>query len=181
MEAPTAGSVILAGVLLKMGTYGLLRFCLPLFPTAAVAAAPYLCVLALIGIVYGALVAMVQPDLKKLVAYSSVSHMGLVVLGIFAFTTQGLQGVDAADAQPRAFDRCALPSGGHDLRSPPHAPDRRFRRSGAQQPCAGGGVPGRDAFLDRTAGIERLRRRSADPGGDFRQAASLTRPWPRPG
>jgi NADH-quinone oxidoreductase subunit M len=92
VEAPTAGSVILAGVLLKMGTYGLLRFCLPLFPTAATEAAPYLSILALIGIVYGALVAMVQPDLKKLVAYSSVSHMGLVVLGIFAFTTQGLQG-----------------------------------------------------------------------------------------
>jgi NADH-quinone oxidoreductase subunit M len=92
VEAPTAGSVILAGVLLKMGTYGLLRFCLPLFPTAAIIAAPYLSVLAIIGILYGALVAMVQPDLKKLVAYSSVSHMGLVVLGIFAFTTQGLQG-----------------------------------------------------------------------------------------
>jgi NADH-quinone oxidoreductase subunit M len=92
VEAPTAGSVILAGVLLKMGTYGLLRFCLPLFPTAAVAMAPVLSILALIGIVYGALVAMVQPDLKKLVAYSSVSHMGLVVLGIFAFTQQGLQG-----------------------------------------------------------------------------------------
>jgi len=92
VEAPTAGSVILAGVLLKMGTYGLLRFCLPLFPAAALAAAPYLCILAIIGILYGALVSMVQPDLKKLVAYSSVSHMGLVVLGIFAFTTQGLQG-----------------------------------------------------------------------------------------
>jgi len=92
VEAPTAGSVILAGVLLKMGTYGLLRFCLPLFPAAAIAAAPYICILAIIGIVYGALVSMVQPDLKKLVAYSSVSHMGLVVLGIFAFTTQGLQG-----------------------------------------------------------------------------------------
>jgi NADH-quinone oxidoreductase subunit M len=92
VEAPTAGSVILAGVLLKMGTYGLLRFCLPLFPTVAISAAPYISVLALIGIIYGALVAMVQPDLKKLVAYSSVSHMGLVVLGIFVFTTQGLQG-----------------------------------------------------------------------------------------
>ena len=92
VEAPTAGSVILAGVLLKMGTYGLLRFCLPLFPAAAISAAPYISVLAIIGIIYGALVAMVQPDLKKLVAYSSVSHMGLVVLGIFAFTTQGFQG-----------------------------------------------------------------------------------------
>jgi NADH-quinone oxidoreductase subunit M len=92
VEAPTAGSVILAGVLLKMGTYGLLRFCLPLFPGAAISAAPYISILAIIGIIYGALVAMVQPDLKKLVAYSSVSHMGLVVLGIFAFTTQGLHG-----------------------------------------------------------------------------------------
>jgi NADH-quinone oxidoreductase subunit M len=92
VEAPTAGSVILAGVLLKMGTYGLLRFCLPLFPAAAVYVAPYISVLAIIGIIYGALVAMVQPDLKKLVAYSSVSHMGLVVLGIFAFTTQGFHG-----------------------------------------------------------------------------------------
>ncbi len=92
VEAPTAGSVILAGVLLKMGTYGLLRFCLPLFPTAAVAIAPFLCILALAGVLYGALVAMVQPDLKKLVAYSSVSHMGLIVLGIFTFTTQGLAG-----------------------------------------------------------------------------------------
>ncbi len=92
VEAPTAGSVILAGVLLKMGTYGMLRFCLPLFPETALAVAPYLSVLAIIGILYGALVAMVQPDLKKLVAYSSVSHMGLVVLGIFAFTVQGLEG-----------------------------------------------------------------------------------------
>jgi len=92
VEAPTAGSVILAGVLLKMGTYGMLRFCLPLFPSTAIAAAPYLSALAIVGIIYGALVAMVQPDLKKLVAYSSVSHMGLVVLGIFAFTPEGLQG-----------------------------------------------------------------------------------------
>ena len=92
VEAPTAGSVILAGVLLKMGTYGILRFCLTLFPTASMTAAPYLSILGLIGIVYGALVAMVQPDLKKLVAYSSVSHMGLIIVGIFAFTTQGLQG-----------------------------------------------------------------------------------------
>jgi NADH-quinone oxidoreductase subunit M len=92
VEAPTAGSVILAGVLLKMGAYGLLRFCLPLFPSAAIAAAPYVSILAIIGIIYGALVAMVQPDLKKLVAYSSVSHMGLIVLGIFAFNAQGLQG-----------------------------------------------------------------------------------------
>jgi len=92
VQAPTAGSVILAGVLLKMGTYGLLRFSFPLFPEAAAYFAPWLALLAVIGIIYGALVAMVQPDLKKLVAYSSVSHLGFVVLGICAMNTQGVQG-----------------------------------------------------------------------------------------
>ena len=91
-EAPTAGSVMLAGVLLKMGTYGMLRFCLPFFPDASRRFAPYVAVLAIIGIVYGALVAMVQADLKRLVAYSSVSHLGFVVLGIFAFHPVSLQG-----------------------------------------------------------------------------------------
>src|SRR5215213_6355655 len=91
-EAPTAGSVILAGVLLKMGTYGLLRFNLSFFPAAAKYFAPLIITLAVIGIIYGALVAMVQPDVKRLVAYSSVSHMGFVVLGIFSFTEQGMQG-----------------------------------------------------------------------------------------
>jgi NADH-quinone oxidoreductase subunit M len=92
VEAPTAGSVLLAGVLLKMGTYGLMRFNLPIFPDAAHQWAVPICSLAVIGIIYGALVAMVQPDLKKLVAYSSVSHLGFVVLGIFSFTEQGMQG-----------------------------------------------------------------------------------------
>jgi NADH-quinone oxidoreductase subunit M len=92
VEAPTAGSVILAGVLLKMGTYGMMRFCLPLFPLASRRAAPYVAVLAIIGIIYGALVAMVQPNLKKLVAYSSVSHLGFVVLGIFSFNAIAMQG-----------------------------------------------------------------------------------------
>jgi NADH-quinone oxidoreductase subunit M len=92
VQAPTAGSVILAGVLLKMGTYGLVRFAFPLFPDAALFFAPYLGVAAVIGIIYGALVAMVQPDLKKLVAYSSVSHLGFVALGISAMNIQGVQG-----------------------------------------------------------------------------------------
>jgi len=92
VEAPTPGSVILAGVLLKMGGYGLLRFCLPLFPAAAAAYAPTIAVLAIIGIIYGALVAMVQPDVKKLVAYSSVSHLGFVVLGIFSQQPAGIEG-----------------------------------------------------------------------------------------
>src|SRR6266699_4292579 len=92
VEAPTAGSVILAGVLLKMGTYGMMRFCLPLFPLASRKAAPYVAALAIIGIIYGALVALVQPNLKKLVAYSSVSHLGFVVLGIFSFNAIAMQG-----------------------------------------------------------------------------------------
>jgi NADH-quinone oxidoreductase subunit M len=92
VEAPTAGSVILAGVLLKLGGYGLLRFALPLFPDAAHTFAPAVIVLSLIAIIYGALVAIVQPDFKKLIAYSSVSHMGFVTLGIFIFQSQGMQG-----------------------------------------------------------------------------------------
>jgi NADH-quinone oxidoreductase subunit M len=91
-EAPTAGSVILAGILLKMGTYGLLRFNLAMFPETARRFAPVMIALAVIGIIYGALVAMVQPDVKRLVAYSSVSHMGFVVLGLFSFTELGMQG-----------------------------------------------------------------------------------------
>jgi NADH-quinone oxidoreductase subunit M len=92
VEAPTAGSVILAGVLLKMGTYGFLRFGLPLFPDAAVRLAPVIVGLALVGILYGAWVSTVQPDMKKLIAYSSVSHLGFVMLGLFTFTAQGLVG-----------------------------------------------------------------------------------------
>ncbi len=91
-EAPTAGSVILAAVLLKMGTYGLMRFCLTLFPEAAREMAWIFIILAIIGIIYGALVAMVQPDIKRLVAYSSIAHMGFVILGIFSFTEMGMQG-----------------------------------------------------------------------------------------
>ena len=92
VQAPTGGSVILAGVLLKMGTYGLVRFCLPFFPNAAYEYAVLFAVLAVVGIVYGALVSRAQPDAKKLVAYSSVSHLGFVVLGIFAFTIESMQG-----------------------------------------------------------------------------------------
>lgn len=92
VEAPTAGSVILAGVLLKMGTYGFLRFNLPLFPAAAVQAAPWIALLAAIGIIYGAAVSYAQSDVKKLVAYSSVSHLGFVMLGLFALNPQGIQG-----------------------------------------------------------------------------------------
>ncbi|HLH44286.1 MAG TPA: NADH-quinone oxidoreductase subunit M [Bryobacteraceae bacterium] len=92
VEAPTAGSVMLASVMLKMGAYGLMRYCLPLFPDASRNSAPWVAALAIVGIVYGALVALVQPNMKKLVAYSSVSHLGFVVLGIFSFNQQGFDG-----------------------------------------------------------------------------------------
>ncbi|MBU0509423.1 NADH-quinone oxidoreductase subunit M [bacterium] len=91
-EAPTAGSVILAGVLLKMGTYGFLRFCLPMFPGATVKFVPLISILAIVGILYGALMAMVQKDVKRLVAYSSVAHLGFVMLGTFALNLEGLSG-----------------------------------------------------------------------------------------
>jgi NADH-quinone oxidoreductase subunit M len=91
-EAPTVGSVVLAAVLLKMGTYGFIRYAIPLFPNAAMDAAWWIGALAVIGIIYGAWVAMVQPDVKRLVAFSSVSHLGFVMLGMFAMTDQGLEG-----------------------------------------------------------------------------------------
>jgi len=92
VEAPTAGSVILAGVLLKTGSYAILRFCFPLFPEAIVVVAPYMQTLAVVGIIYGALVSFVQEDFKKLVAYSSVSHMGFIILGMFALNVEGVTG-----------------------------------------------------------------------------------------
>lgn len=92
VQAPTAGSIILAGILLKMGTYGYVRFAVPLFPEAAVQFGPWIAALAVIGIIYGALVALVQKDMKSLVAYSSVAHLGFVMLGVVAFNEQGISG-----------------------------------------------------------------------------------------
>ena len=130
VEAPTAGSVILAGVLLKMGTYGFLRFAIPLFPTALAAVhARGSWRSRVIGIIYGALVSMVQPDLKKLVAYSSVSHLGFVHARALRHEPAGHRGRADADAQPRRLDRGALPPRGRALRAPPHPADRRLRRA----------------------------------------------------
>ena len=115
VEAPTAGSVILAGVLLKMGAYGFLRFNLPLFPQATVQLAPWMAGLAVIGILYGAAVALAQKDVKKLVAYSSVSHLGFVMLGIFALNPAGPVRRRSADGQPRPEHRRVVPDRGHAL------------------------------------------------------------------
>src|SRR5437588_25302 len=164
VEAPTAGSVFLAGVLLKMGTYGLVRFAFPLFPAAAAAFAPYIAMLAIVGIIYGALVAMVQPDMKKLVAYSSVSHLGFVVLGIAALNMQGVQGAvyqrkerDAARSRPtrmgrhRADRRDDRRDGGAAERVSP--PDRAGRRTPDCARATGGGRgnPRRDANAQHRA------------------------------
>ncbi len=130
VEAPTAGSVILAGVLLKMGGYGILRFCLPFFPDAAVTFIPYVVVLSVIAIVYGALVSMVQKDLKKLVAYSSVSHMGFVTVGIFASiavvgNAAGMNGAILVMFSHGLLTGRPVPHGRLPLRAHAHAPDRR--------------------------------------------------------
>ena len=124
-EAPTAGSVLLAAVLLKVGTYGLIRFNLALFPEASKYFATFVSILAVIGIIYGAVCALIQTDIKRLVAYSSVSHLGFVVLGIFAFTATGGDRWRAPDGEPRTRDRGALPPGRDGLRADAHARARR--------------------------------------------------------
>ena len=163
VEAPTAGSVILAGVLLKMGTYGLLRFAFPLFPLAANSSRPTSPRSRSIGIIYGALVAMVQPDMKKLVAYSSVSHLGFVVLGICAMNTQGVQGavyqmLNHGVSTGALFLLVGMMSDRRHTRA-----HRRVRRPVEGDAAAGGCVPDHDAVVDRAAGAQRLRRRVPDP------------------
>ena len=106
-QAPTGGSIDLAGILLKLGTYGILRFCLPMLPDATAMCMPWILWLAVIGIIYGALVSLVQGDLKKLIAYSSVSHMGFVILGFFALNAIESARRHSADDQPRPVDRPA--------------------------------------------------------------------------
>ena len=164
VEAPTAGSVILAGVLLKLGDVRL-----PALRAAAVPrrgrtrCAPSSCALAVIGIIYGALVALVQPDMKKLVAYSSVSHLGFVMLGHLRASRPGRGGRRPPDGQPRPLDRRALPPGRHDLRAPPHAADRRLRRPREVDAGLRGVFLVVTLSLDRAARPERLRRRVPDP------------------
>jgi NADH-quinone oxidoreductase subunit M len=149
VEAPTAGSVILAAILLKMGTYGFVRFAMPLFPVASAELTPWVVGLALVGIVYGALVAMVQPDLKKLVAYSSVSHLGFVMLGLYALNPQGMAGA--------MLQMLNHGPGRRDLRAPAHTSHRRLRRTVEAAAGVRERVPGRAAVLGRTAGHERIR------------------------
>ena len=129
VEAPTAGSVLLASVLLKMGTYGFVRFSLPMLPDASQAFTPLMVVLSIIAIIYGAYMALAQADLKKLIAYSSVSHMGFVTLGLFMFNIQGIEGAVMQMVQSRHHDRGALSLRGDDLRTHPQPTDRRQYRT----------------------------------------------------
>ena len=164
VQAPTAGSIILAGVLLKMGTYGLVRFAFPLFPIAATEFAPWIALLAVIGIVYGALVAMVQPDMKKLVAYSSVSHLGFVVLGICAMNVQGVQGAVYQMLAHGISTGGLFLVVGHALRSSAHQADLGVRRVEERDAASHRGVFHHHARLDRHAGAQRLHRRVPDDG-----------------
>ena len=162
-QAPTAGSVILAGVLLKLGTYGLVRFGLYLFPEAAWWSRPLFLTLGVIGIIYGAIVATMQKDLKRLVAYSSIAHLGFIILGTFAITSQALTGGVHADGQPRAVHRGAVPPRRMDLRAPSHASDRRAEGHPGRGADVRRRVHGRDAVVDRGAGAQRVHRRVPHP------------------
>ena len=150
VEAPTGGSVILAGVLLKFGTYGFLRFALPMFPLAAAQAAPLLAILAVIGIIYGALMAYVQDDAKKLVAYSSVSHLGLRGPRHHDGDPHRRAGGHLPDAGARHLDGRPLLRGRPPLRPPPHAPARRLRRPVGQDAGVRRAVSGDRAGLGRS-------------------------------
>ena len=165
VEAPTAGSVMLASVMLKMGTYGLVRFCLPLFPDAAHSCANWIAGLAIIGIVYGALVAMVQPNMKKLVAYSSVSHLGFVVLGIFSFTQLGLDGA-VYQMLNHGISTGALFMLVGFLYERRHSLEiAAYGGVATPGPESGRGVPDHDARLHRPADAEQLRRRVPGSAG----------------
>ena len=167
-EAPTGGSVILAGVLLKLGTYGFVRFGLYLFPQAAVDLAPVFLTLGVIGIVYGALVATMQKDLKRLVAYSSVAHLGFIVVGIFGLSQQGLQGgvlqmVNHGISTGALFLLVGM------------IYERRHTRliaemGGIQKsaPLFAGRLHRGHALVDRAARAQRLRRRVPGPAGHVR-------------
>ena len=140
-EAPIGGAVLLVGVLDKVGTFGFLRYCLPLFPDASRAFAPLVLVLAVVGILYAALLAMGQSDMKRLVSYTSISHFGFIALGHLRVHHRGRHRRGALHGQPRPRHRPAVPRGRHAHRPRPVAADQRLRRRGRQGAAAGRGVP----------------------------------------
>ena len=166
VEAPTAGSVILAAVLLKMGTYGFLRFAMALFPVAAADWTPLIATLAVIGIIYGALVAMVQKDVKKLVAYSSVSHLGFVMLGLFAFNLQGIEGAILQMVNHGVSTGALFLIVGIIYERRHTRLISEFGGLSRVMPIFSPLFHGRHPLLDRRPRHERLRRRVPDPAGD---------------
>ncbi len=167
VEAPTAGSVLLAGVLLKMGVYGLLRFNVGLFPDQARHHAVWINVLAIIGIIYGALVALVQPNMKKLVAYSSVSHLGFCVLGIFSFTQAGIDG-SVYQMLNHGVSTGALFMLLGVLYDRRHTYEiKQYSGLATPMPQFATSVHVHPALLRRSAPVERLRRRIPDPQRRF--------------
>ena len=162
-QAPTAGSVILAGVMLKLGTYGFVRFGLYLFPEASVWFAPALVALGVVGVIYGAVVATMQRDLKRLVAYSSVAHLGFIILGTFALTTQGIEGGVVQMVNHGISTGALVPPRRHDLRTPPHPRDLRAQGPAEVGPDPRRRVHRRDAELDRPPWPQRVQRRVPDP------------------
>ena len=169
VEAPTAGSVILAGVLLKMGTYGFVRFALPFFPDVVMhpKVRGWMILLSIVGIIYGALVSLMQKDMKKLVAYSSVSHLGFCTLGIFALNPAGTERISAAADQSRHLHRRAVLDRRHPLRAAAHPRDFRVRRHFECHAGIRHHHHDHVSFVDGAAVAERIRRRVHHPAGHF--------------
>ena len=165
VEAPTAGSVILAGILLKMGGYGFLRFSLPMFPNASADLAPFVFTLSIVAIIYTSLVALVQEDIKKLIAYSSVAHMGYVTMGIFTASQQGVDGAIFQMLSHGIVSSRALPLRRRHLRPDAHARDRGLRRPRRAHAEICGRLHGVHDGQRRPAGYERLHRRIPDAAG----------------
>ena len=163
-EAPVGGAALLVGVLDKVGTFGFLRYCLPLFPDASRYFAPMVLVLSVVGILYAALLAIGQNDLKRLVSYTSVAHFGFIGLGIFAFTTQALYRRGALHGQPRPRHRRAVPRRRHARRPRRQPAGRRLRRRREAGADPGRAVPARRAGLAGAAGHVDVRQRV--PGAD---------------
>ena len=163
VEAPTAGSIILAGILIKMGAYGFLRFSLPFFPDAAIAWTPAIMVLSVIAIIYGAYMAFAQTDFKKLIAYSSVSHMGFVTLGIFALNSQGLEGGILQMLNHGVSTGALFLAVGVIYERTHTQADRRLRRHRGQGPGVCHVPADHHAFVHRSAGDERVHRGVHDP------------------
>ena len=177
VEAPTAGSIILAGVLIKMGAYGFLRFSLPFFPDAAIAWTPAIMVLSVIAIIYGAYMAFAQADFKKLIAYSSVSHMGFVTLGIFALNSQGLEGGILQMLNHGVVHRSALPRRRRHLRTHPHEADRRLRRDRGPRAGVRDVSAHHHASVHRPPRHERLHRGVHDPARRVPALQALRSRW----